>query len=288
MKTLICIAFALGLVYAGNAQQPFPAIKEISVADLEMPSCAFEPDAPAMKLLDLTESDFDIYTYSTRLKTERKVRIKIFNQNGYPYATINIPYLSKRGIGKIKELNGVVYRLQDGKIITEKLEKKDFFKEKAAENIGLVSFTFPNLTPGVIIEYSYTTIENNIFNIDPWYIQDKIPVLYSYNYITTPARSSVFTRVFGMDSVPQTWELLKNDRYRRMTYFQEKIPSFKPEPYMSSVNDHLRKVNFLLFPMGGLFFNSGTGAELAWKTAGSSLIKSKFYRDQVDPVIPAT
>ena len=64
--------------------------------ELQMNSCSFEPGAAAMKLFDKQEIEFEFMTYGARMKTERRIRIKIFNEKGYPQASIKIPYLNKK------------------------------------------------------------------------------------------------------------------------------------------------------------------------------------------------
>lgn len=285
--TLFCSTITSILMMA---QKKLPGLGEVDIAALHLKSCSFEPDAPAMKLFDVQETSFEISAYNARLKTERRVRIKVFNEKGYKHASVKIPYFSKKGIAKIKELNGAIYNVgDDGKIIVNKLEKKDFFKEKAADNVGVVNFTFPGLKPGSIIEYSYTTIENNLIYLNPWFIQDEIPVVYSSCIITTPVQSKIFERVFGSDTIEQKLELLKYDNFRKITYSKGNIPSFKPEPFMSSVKDHLIKVSFLLFPGGAAFYNRNrTSPNIVWGAAGSQMLHSKFYEDQVKKTIPGT
>jgi hypothetical protein len=271
-------------------KKKIPASERIDIADLQLKYCAFEPDAPAMKLFDIQETAFDMLNYGTKLKTERKVCIKIFNEKGYKYATVRIPYFSKKGIARIKELSGAIYNLAaDGKISVQRLEKKDFFRVKAIENVGMVNFTFPNLKPGSIIEYSYTTVENNLVYITPWLIQDQIPVLYTSKSIVTPVQSRIIERVFGADTLEQRFELLRSDQYRRLVYFKENIPSFKAEPYMSSINDHLVRASFLLFPRGAAFYSNNLRSPgILWKAAGSQFLSSRFVEEQVRKIIPGT
>ncbi len=267
-----------------------PDFGKIDIADLQLTDCSFEPGADAMKLFDIEETEFEIYTYSLRLKSERRIRIKIFNEKGYKNAIIKIPYFSKKGVAKIKELSGAVYNLSaDGKVVVQKLEKKDFFKEKALENVGLVNFTFPNLKPGCVIEYRYTTIVNNVFSIAPWLIQDRIPVQYSSKSVTTPVECRLIERPFGIDSLASTWYLLKNNRYRRLTYFHENIPSFKVEPFMSSINDHRIKASFILFPRGGSMTQiTKANTEAMWASAARGFINSDFFENHVRKIIPGT
>lgn len=269
------------------AQKRLPAFGEIDPAEMTLKSCLFEPDAPAMKLFDVQETEFNIFSDGARLKTERRVRIKIFNEKGYKHATVKIPYLSKKGIAKIKQLRAVIYNLDpSGKIVTHDLGKKDFFKEKAMENVGIVNFTFPGLQPGSVIEFSYTLIESHLLHITPWFIQGDIPVLYAATSIQVPAVSVIEKKIWGIDSLTEIKQHIKFGNLQKTIFYKENIVSFKAEPYMSSLNDNLMRVTFLLFPRGNIFRERSTRS--IWEGAGSSLLVSSSFGQQIKKTIPGT
>jgi hypothetical protein len=289
MPKFILFPVLVLLMLQPKAQNGVLYFGAVTPDDLKMKSCDFEPEAPAMKIFDLKNISFDMYYTGTKTKTERHVRIKIFKESGYKHTTIKIPYFNKRGVAKIKEINGAIYNLDEkGKVSVRKLDKKDFFKTKAIENVGLVSFTFPGVKPGSIIEYSYTTVETDVLGIEPWIIQGQIPVYYTSVSITTPVRSGITEWVMGGDTVEKTWELLKYDQFRRNIFFKKNIPSFRPEPFMSSFNDHLLRAVFMLFPYGNNFYvKKGSGSAI-WKSAGSQLLRSDFFNKELYSTIPGT
>lgn len=289
-KTLILLTL-LVMSIGAVAQKKLPEYGKIELADLQLKNCPFEPEAPAMKLFDVQEVEFDLYAYGhTRFKTERRTRIKIFNEKGYKYASVKIPFLSKRGYGKIKDLSGIVYNLDaEGKVVTEKLDKDDFFKEKTGGNIGIVNFTFPNLQPGSVIEFRYTTIEKEIMQLDPWIVQDEIPVAYTSNIIITPSLSRVVEKAYGIETINPVVSLLGMGNARRKTvYSKENVISFQPEPFMSSQKDNLGRVVYLLFPYGNSIFNSDSSPDVLWESTGSQFLRSAFFKEQIQKVIPGT
>ena len=267
MKRVCCFFSTFAILSLIAAQKELPDFGKIDPADLRMKTCSFESSANAMKLFDVQEIEFEPNDYSSKLRTERRVRIKIFNEKGYKYASVRIPYFSKKRSTKIKELRGVIYNLDaEGNVITEKLEKKDFFKEKAEDNIGIINFTFPNLKPGSVIEFSYTKIEKNIIQIDPWVAQADIPTAYASTVLITPGFSRVKEKILGADSIEQRSERLTKFNYARnkKTYFKENIVSFQPEPFMSSSKDNLMKVIFFLIPETNFFIDALTSPESIW------------------------
>jgi len=293
MKPILFFCSSLFFSISLSAQRLLPEFGKPDIAELQLKSCSFEPTADAMVLFDFCDIEINIVptSFSTpgssRFKTERRLRIKIFNEKGFRHAIVKIPYFSKKKIAKIKGMSAVIHNLDaTGKIVTQKLDQDDFFKEKVKENLGMVTFTFPGLQAGSIIEFRYTRIENNILQLDPWLIQRDIPVAYSSIVMTSPTDALVKNYVFATDSIPRIDEYIKGDRYIRSTYFANNIPSFKDEPFMSSSKDHLMRVIFAVFPRGGFLTEMLTKPDVMWKIGGDMF--KRTYKSEYNKIIPGT
>jgi hypothetical protein len=291
MKKFILLLLTISTTVPILAQKKIPAFGKIEQDEIQLSSCKFEPGAGAVKLFDVQEVEFDIGNYSTRLTTERRVRIKIFNETGYKHASIRIPYFGKRNMTKIKDLSGAVYNTDaSGKVVVQKLEKKDFFREKPEDNVRVINFTFPNLKPGSIIEFRYTKIEKDMLQIDPWIVQDKLPVEFASNIITVPSDSRIKDKTYGADSVlHKTERFTKNYiNYTRHIYTCGNIKSFDPEPFMSSATDNLLRTVFLLIPNSSFLIDIITSSDAMWKLTGANLMSSRFFGGQIRKTIPGT
>jgi hypothetical protein len=290
MKPALIILISLFTCYDLRGQKKLPSFGEIDIVDLKMTSCSFEPDAPAVKLFDVTETDFNLFSDgSSKMKIEHRIRIKIFNEKGYEYANVRIPYISKRGIGRIKELKGIVYTPDaSGKIIREELEKNDFYKQKIVENLGMVSFTFPKLKPGCVVEYSYTRIENNIYQINPWIIQSEIPVQYSSYSIKTPPFALLREKLFGHDSVEFKNKISNYYSPGKKIFFKENISSFKPEPFMTSDKDNLLKMIFFHIPQPSFYAELLSSSQRIWREVGDYFLRSEKINGQIKKPIPGS
>ena len=66
-----------------------------------MKECVFEKGANAMRLLDFQETDITTIGYDIKIHIERRIRIKIFDRDGFDAANITIPYV--RRYKKIKD-----------------------------------------------------------------------------------------------------------------------------------------------------------------------------------------
>ncbi|MES1214474.1 MAG: DUF3857 domain-containing protein [Bacteroidota bacterium] len=289
MKKLFFLLYACWVNSTIAAQKNLPAFGEIDIADLQMKSCSFEPDASAMRLFDFLESEYEPLVFGDKIRTERRVRIKIFNEKGYPYATIKIPYYNNKRKTSISELKGIIYSLDgSGNIISQKIEEADFFKEKAMEKVGMLRFTFPNLKPGSVIEYTYTLTEKNRLQFDTWFIQSEIPALYVTANIIIPTFSRIRETIFGNDTVSQKIEKLSKGlpRYKYI-FYKEKVRSFQPEPFLSSPRDYLLRVGFMFFAKDSYVPDVFSSASL-WKIAANLILESRSFTDQFNKEIPGT
>src|SRR5688500_14807047 len=108
MKTITVLAFSLLIISNLQGQEPTPAINAITIDELKLKSCSFEPDANAMKLLDVQSVEYEPSAFGGRIVTNKTVRIKIFNEKGYRDATILIPYFSNKKNTKIETMKAAV------------------------------------------------------------------------------------------------------------------------------------------------------------------------------------
>ena len=279
---------ALGLLSGIHAySQNIPKFGIADRVELEMKECSFEKEAAAMNLLDITEVELEVFE-TARIITEKRIRIKIFNEEGFKAASIKIPYFSQKRSTKIKDFDAFIYNLDEkGNIITEKLEKKDLFKESLGEKVKSITFTFPHVKKGSVIEYRYTKIEKNEVRLDPWVVQDIIPTAYASSTVTIPNRAYLRTKTFGFDSIPFTPSILNaNSNYpkHRRYYKKENIHSFKAEPFMSSQTDNLLRMVYEVLP--DLFLLKDP--KYAWKSIGHRLMISAYFGKHIKAEIPGT
>ena len=241
-----------------------------------MKECVFEKGANAMRLLDFQETDITTIGYDIKIYIERRIRIKIFDRDGFDAANITIPYVRRYKKSKINDVSAYVYNLDsNGNITTLKLRNDQIFKDKSKDGISTVSFTFPNIQPGSVIEYRYTHIEKNSLHIDPWYFQNKLPTALSVCKFSYPGGVMRFDyRFITTDEVIKDFTVKHSQSIR--TFTQKNLPSFVPEPMMSSVKDNLQRVEFAFMP-----FRGGT----QWPAYNEALLAAPFFGQQIETKI---
>ena len=93
LKILFTI-LSLCIFWPGFCQQDIPRFEKITVADISLKECAFEKGASAFYLLNSAKINFNLYSdFSSKIITQRKIRIKILNEKGFEYANVIIPHL---------------------------------------------------------------------------------------------------------------------------------------------------------------------------------------------------
>lgn len=173
MKTIRHIVAAAAAVYLvgiglGSAAS-LPKWGEIIENEKTMPPPARYPTAEAVVLFDIGQLEVSIDPAWIRMK--RHVRIKIFNKNAAgDVATVELPtYKGDHLTGLKAQTIG-----RDGR----RTEVKHIFRKKA-EGVIVITFTFPAVEDGAILEYEYTQSHQRFFFLDPWLFQTDVYTVYS-------------------------------------------------------------------------------------------------------------
>ena len=111
------------------------------------------------------------------LITEVHERIKIYNKEGFDWATKTISaYQNGTENEEIGSIKGYTYNMVDGKLVDEKLRRNGIFQEEASKYTLKTKFTMPAVSEGSVIEYTYTIRSPFVTSIDDVPLQFEIPV----------------------------------------------------------------------------------------------------------------
>jgi hypothetical protein len=288
MKQAALLLLLLNSVVPMTAQDTLPVFGKPRLDELNMKTCSFDPHANALKLLDYQEIEV-VGDYVLKFKTERRVRIKIFNEKGFKYASITIPYNSKNKGIQISDISAYIHYINDaGKIHTEKLDNKQIFRDKD-QFTRSIKFTFPNVKAGCVIEYRYEKIDKNPSHLDPWLFQDLIPTQYSCFRLKLPSTANLEYRLRGIDSIDASVKSMVDwvhgppilDR----KFALSNIPSFKPEPMMTSASDNLQRIEFAFQSRR---IASAGADDKKWKIFTEQLNEWEVFGGQYNKSIPGT
>lgn len=205
---------------------------KVSMEELSAQQDADFPDADAVILYKEVIS---------RIGREREVweRIKIFNEDGFDYSSVRIPYT------KPYKLKAYTYNLVDGEIVKTKLDKDLIFTDEEVEGVKIKKFTFPKVSPGSVIELTYKTNSGTLADVD---LQYDIPV----KKIKVEA-SNYSGAKFKIVQNPRAYvNAARVDKAETTVISAENIPALERENYVYSMDLFTAKLQFVLSG----FFNS--------------------------------
>ena len=214
------------------------------------------PEAGAIVLFDKQQVEVSI----RNVKIERHIRMKVLTASGIDdVGDQSVTY--NENYGKLKNFEAQTIT-PDGK--KQKVEKDAIF-EKTYNNFITQSFSFPNVSEGVILEYKYTIISEYL-DIPTWYFQQDLYTLKSEITISLGAGfafNMLYNKVYGEGRNPDIKKrpdpnyTVGTRSIKDFTWKLENLPPIKKEPFMSSVNDYRASLQFLLlsytYPDGSVY-----------------------------------
>ncbi len=228
----------------------------------------------------------------TELVVNYHVRIKIFNSDGYPHATIVIPtYRDETGerADAVSDVKAMTHNVEDGRKMSVALDKNQLFKEEVSKYLTHTKFTFPDLRDGSIIEYSYQLRSPHIFNFRTWYLQDDIPKINSLFEAIIPAMYHYNVILRG--PYPLDKQDAKADRraFRiagreidcsHMTYGMQDIPAFVSEDYMTAPSNFKSAI---YFELSDVYRLNGANIKITkeWKNVDRELVTHADFGRQM-------
>ena len=321
---MLCV-FATTICFTITAQDAPIKYGKIDLADLQMKVYPKDTSAEAVILGDIGRAYFE-YSQSEGFQVvyERLRRIKILKKSGYDWATVKVPlYIGKNNSGResMLDLKGVTYNLENGQIVKEKLEKESIFLDKKDDNHSVKRFTFSKIKEGSVVEYLYKIKSDFFYNFRDWTFQSSIPVAWSEFSASVPeyftyrqiqqgyqpmlinevknGQASYTLNIPGSSGntltsnrIPSTTETVSVNT-KDFRWAMKDIPAIREEPFMTTIDDYVAKLEFelssTLFP-GSNYKSYADNWEslntrlLENESFGLQLNRSGFLKDMVSVI----
>lgn len=257
--------------------------------------------------------------------TEIHERIKIYNSEGFDWATKKIDYYNSSNTReKIINLKATTYTFDGNKIVENDLSKKDVFDQETNIYWSQQKFTMPGLKEGCVLEWSYSII-SPFKRIDDLQFQYEIPIkkieakieipeYYVYNkrlkgYYPITAKEekksskiSLFERVREVD--PRTYANKSTVNETKVNYFTKveyydatNVPAMIEEAYVSNLDNYKTAIQYeyseLHWPNEPIKYYS-TSWENVVKTIyddydfSSEIYKSNHFSEDLNLVLAAS
>jgi len=188
LKTFLGILFLTGMVLPAHSAKSPIKLGKISDDLLKIDYKKKYPNADAVVLADFGDVAINyIKGVGWQYTFERECRIKIINDEGYDWASVEIKTYDDNNVEEeLVSVKGFTYNLEHGKVVKEKLTNSSIFEEKSGKYYKKKKFTMPDVREGSIVEFSYRIISNYLTVLPEWKFQKSIPVEWSELYVEIP------------------------------------------------------------------------------------------------------
>lgn len=243
-RTLFLTVLALFVTASAlTAQEEFDFGK-IDQADLAMTQLESDTSAGAYVLHHSNTIDFTFSDDGPVLMNTVRRRVKILKRSGFNEADVAI-YFRPR-YENLNALKAMIH-LPDGEEI--KLKNKDFIREDYSDEVKLIKFTFPQITEGAIIEYTYHHTDETITYLPKFQFQEDIPVRWAEYKAMIPQ----YFRYVSLSNSHNKWFVNESDyvdeiyngsriNAQKIRYVKTEMPAFVDQPYTNNLDDYLPQV----------------------------------------------
>ena len=186
MYKIITLALFISIGAATNAQNfKFGKVSKEELAEKQHP---LEKIANAAILYSYQRTYYDYNQVSGfEIVSEFHQRIKIYNEEGFNWATKKILASNGDVEENVVNIKGVTYNLENGKVKETKLDRDNIFEEDRGRYQKVTKFTMPAIREGSIIEFEYKiTADKLSASIDRIPLQYTIPVNKLYVNVAIP------------------------------------------------------------------------------------------------------
>lgn len=290
MKNLSLIIICLFNFYLATAQP-----QDLEKVDLEMlhkTQSSIDPNASAEILYERGEISFVIIKGEIKYLYKVTKRIKIYDEDGYDQANIQIPYYIGKGNLKeyVKSIKAKTYYEENNKVKSEKVRIKEVFEIELNENLKAKKFTFPKIQNGVVIEYSYLSESPYIMNLPSWSFQSRIPTVYSEYETFIPVEFVTYRKHNqGFYPVQTKEEFTENvlggttqkTNVSRTKHYANSLSAIDPENYVNNASNYSTSVTYEISTHN--FTESGLTKHLSstWESVVENLKKNANYPKEI-------
>lgn len=280
----VCFSLFFLCLQLNAALAQLSPFAQVSDKEIQLKECSFDTDADVVVLLDEAHSDYDD---RYQLLTRRHIRLKILKEKGVADANISLQFYSKDDFEYITEVKAVTINAgAGGEVSTNAVDRKSIFTRKINERVGEVSFSFPAVKVGSILEYEYLSTMKHYGGLQDWYFQETRPVITSrYNLVIVPNTEFIY-QVWKKPDLQVT--VTPKESTNSVYFEMNNIPGLRNEPYIDSRRDYLQKVVFQLSAYGKGNGFGGNKYMTSWDEVARELRVYDGFGSVIGKTIPGT
>lgn len=253
MNNLRYLFAAALLILSANLKSQTKAITfgEVPREDVEMKTYEPDPGADAVFLEDYGRAHLSLDAeYNIQTVFEHHIRIKIINSNGFDYADFKKIFYSS---GRLDHIQAATYNIENGEVVATKVERKNIYYTSSSNQRRGLSFTFPDVRVGSVLELKYTFTSYGFYDLFPWYFQKEIPVRHGGYLVEIPGYFAY--KITATGNLEKIKFSKKEERVEFGNQFVEGLtaqwsysgmPAYRPEIFSTGSDDYVARVNFEL------------------------------------------
>ncbi len=273
------LLFVTTLILSQSNKKPY-TFDNVNIDMLKMKVYEKDTTANAVVIYEHGNTTVQNVNNSVFLRTTVYRKIKILNKEGEKHATVKIYIYNDKNKSKekVKKIRAVTHNLNEP--ITN-LKSKQIFTKTINSSWKEVTFTFPNVKPGSVLEYKYTLESKFFFNFSGWTFQSDIPKIHSEFHALIPGNWRYNRSFKGLINLSTNKATLKKHCFslghgttadcEELTYIMKDIPAFiEEEKYSTTKNNYISKIKFEL---AEIFYTDGTSKQYTttWKETDKRL-----------------
>ncbi len=242
MKKTLITFILICTVSLVNAQEY--KFGKVSKAELSQKVYPLDSSANAAILYKKRTTTTELSMGEITLSTTIHMRIKIYNKEGFDWATHQIYLSSSKNSDKetVYSIKAVTYNLENGKVVSTKLSKKEVFSETKSKFLRVKKFTMPNIKEGCVVEWKYTVRSPFYTSVDDVVLQYSIPVKKYEGRITLLGFFTFNKRTKGYFPFHVKEEARNNPNFETTDKIYvisaENIPALKEEAYVNNIDNY--------------------------------------------------
>lgn len=260
------------------------------MAEMRMKVYDKAPEADAVVLYEKGEYIFKLVENRIVLYKTVHRKTKVFNAKRFEDSEVSIKlYKGEKSAEKLIYLKGMTYTGLD----KTPVKSTNIFDNDATSRYKEVTFAFPKVQDGSIVEYMYRIETGFFFNFGDWNFQGKYPKMYSefvsevpynfvYNKILLGNQKLDINQAFDQAScIPAPNRRYTDADCEYNLYAMYDVPAYSDEPYMLSVDNYISKLRHELIEFKRF---EGTTVKYArsWEDVDKEFLKDKEVGKQLN------
>lgn len=247
MKTIVLSISLLCFTASLTAQLILPEFGKPDEAWFAEHPYAADSAVHAYVIAQKTEVEMGVWGGQLARVTKIRRIVRVLDAQGYDEATFRKrEFDPEYGGGKltIRESKAITYRMQNGNIEESEVSEKDFFKNRLTSGLSEISFSFPNVREGSVLDMELEIVGVSQLSVPYAMMQEEIPIqeiefkFKAHEYLEFSTTTHGYFPVTAQRSQERTKDASVIGNLNVITLRASDVPALAREPFVSSLTNY--------------------------------------------------